>query len=554
LGVLGCAFFLGSAALATTGNDKCTNAMIKDANKIDATQGKEVSACVKNIGKGKVPASEACLTLDAKQKVQKAKAKLDADFGKQCGTLPGYGPGSPTFDPARLKLAAMMKNLWLKMLVFGNDIGLPGVIADCATNKPDCKCQQAVIKDLLKIEKTKLKECAKAIKAGLKAGTITDQASLSAECLNAILADVKGKILKTILKLGADIGKKCPANPFIGGGMCDGLPVPLLVPCLDATVECEVCLYLKNIGIFDDSVNCDLFDNGLADGSCCKMKPGNYALTQGSGGTLAVDGLPAFPFPSGGYVNQDVGPAGPGCIHATTIPFPGGFSAPPFCVPALGFSVSVVQTGCGIGQIDDDGGSDYTITEIGDTSSPIKCALPASACPPPPGDSNQQADVTVGDGIVDSCPAGTCSNMFYTVPVFTTTWVDAIAPTTCPDGDGTYNAGTDILVVSFPQILDFTTDATTSTWADLDPDGCFLSGAGPGGAGLSGAGVCLDPLTGAVGTAASGTIGSNGGPLYDLTFLTQLPNTLTGPTPLVGATCATPPLIAIPGTVTRCIP
>jgi putative intracellular protease/amidase len=56
------------------------------------------------------------------------------------------------------------------------------------------------------------------------------------------------------------------------------------------------------------------------------------------------------------------------CVHATVVGFPGGFSAPNFCVPALGYTVSVTQTGCGAGQIDSDGGSDYKIEELNDTS------------------------------------------------------------------------------------------------------------------------------------------------------------------------------------------
>jgi hypothetical protein len=53
---------------------------------------------------------------------------------------------------------------------------------------------------------------------------------------------------------------------------------------------------------------------------------------------------------------------------------------------------------------------------------------------------------------------------------------------------------------------------------------------------------------------AAGTVGSSGGPLFDLTFLSILPNVSTGPGPLLGATCASPPIITIGGTATRCIP
>src|SRR6185436_3161237 len=100
-----------------------------------------------------------------------------------------------------------------------------------------------------------------------------------------------------------------------------------------------------------------------------------------SGGTLAVDGITPFPFPTGGTIVQHVSSAsGPACVHDSVVPFPGGFSAPIFCIPGLNFSVQVTQDGCGVGRIDSNGGSDFTISELGDTSSPTVCGLPASNC------------------------------------------------------------------------------------------------------------------------------------------------------------------------------
>ena len=49
-------------------------------------------------------------------------------------------------------------------------------------------------------------------------------------------------------------------------------------------------------------------------------------------------------------------------------------------------------------------------------------------------------------------------------------------------------------------------------------------------------------------------VGSKGAPLYDLTFVTVLPNELTGPTAPLGTVCASPPVINYGGKATRCIP
>src|SRR5262245_37168030 len=86
-----------------------------------------------------------------------------------------------------------------------------------------------------------------------------------------------------------------------------------------------------------------------APGSCpalgCPLAAGQYTTTQVSGGQLKVYTFMPFPFPAGGTIVQDVA-AGtlPNCIHDTVVDFPGGFSAPNFCVPALGYTVSVTQT------------------------------------------------------------------------------------------------------------------------------------------------------------------------------------------------------------------
>jgi hypothetical protein len=43
-------------------------------------------------------------------------------------------------------------------------------------------------------------------------------------------------------------------------------------------------------------------------------------------------------------------------------------------------------------------------------------------------------------------------------------------------------------------------------------------------------------------------------PLFDLTFATRLPNSISGPMALVGASCPSPPVINFAGSATRCIP
>jgi hypothetical protein len=379
-------------------------------------------------------------------------------------------------------------------------------------------------------------------------------------------------------------------------------------------------------------------------GTSCPLMPGKYTITSEEGGVLTVSSLSSFAFPAGGTIIADVGQPDTNCVHKVVVPFPSpvGFTAPVFCVPALGFTVSVTQTGCGIGEIDSNGGSDFTVSELGDTSydsskdsaATSVCHITQASCPMqgPAPDSSILVRVKVGDGQPDVCTPPATANALIAVPVFTLTWLEKANPGQCPAKDGMYNPGTDTLVSQFPQTLDFTTDTTTAAFQDLDMDHCFISGAGPA-AGFSNSGTCMDigklnqqtkvcktgtcttggaacstdidcknntgpcnpvfcaadadcgskgpcqsgqcsfsvagcaadadcgkfgPCRQPVGaivatTAAAGTIGSSGVPLYDLAYTTTLPNSITGPEMALGATCATPPLINFTGSVDRCI-
>jgi hypothetical protein len=91
------------------------------------------------------------------------------------------------------------------------------------------------------------------------------------------------------------------------------------------------------------------------------MAPGIYTTTQVTGGTLDVYNFAPFPFPSGGTIVQHVAAGDANCVHNTVVPFPGGFSSPNFCVPALQFTTSVTQIACGAGRIDSNGVSDFSM-------------------------------------------------------------------------------------------------------------------------------------------------------------------------------------------------
>ena len=264
---------LASAQLSK-GEAKCVNTTNKGAQKVASAQGKDIAACIKDGAKENLVGTiEACLTSDPKGKVDKAKDKLDEKTAKDCGEGSGF---VLLADPNDTKRIAMEKELKIIHWIFGTDLDT-SVIKVSDPNDPNSKtnskCQQAIAKAVFKCQDTKWKEfnaCKKnALKVGkepLSAGAMSSQ-ELQDACLGvgtASIPDLKGKINKKCT-FTTTIGKKCPDRDVF-----DGCPSPAsdgeLSDCIDQMIECELCLALQVIEGFNRS--CDLFDDGVGNGSC----------------------------------------------------------------------------------------------------------------------------------------------------------------------------------------------------------------------------------------------------------------------------------------------
>ena len=257
------------AQLQTGGQQACLNAVNKNGAAVFKTQGKEHLGCLKGAGKGALTGTaQACLTDDAGGKVAKAKGKTTAAATKSCGTAPNFG----FTGAATVNASAQQADLDLVADVYGAN--LDAAVVSCATSKAGCACQQKVSKDLEGLAAVKLATFVACKKAVLKSGATS--ASALADCVNdgalagSITQDTKGKISKVFAKLTDDIIKACDTPNVTAGafpGNCNGVGGGgALALCLDRQVECRVCQAINEMdGLF---VNCDLFDNGVADATC----------------------------------------------------------------------------------------------------------------------------------------------------------------------------------------------------------------------------------------------------------------------------------------------
>jgi len=78
-----------------------------------------------------------------------------------------------------------------------------------------------------------------------------------------------GKVAKACDKISADLAKKCVGKGVVlatAFPACDPSSSETMAACLEAALECAVCQALNNADRLN--VDCDSFDDGLANGSC----------------------------------------------------------------------------------------------------------------------------------------------------------------------------------------------------------------------------------------------------------------------------------------------
>jgi hypothetical protein len=257
-----------------------------------------------------------------------------------------------------------------------------------------------------------------------------------------------------------------------------------------------------------------------APGPCCGPE---QIVLQSTAGTLQVDGLPPFPFPTGVMTTMNVGAPDASCGHDVVVPA-GGFFVPVFDLPALNYCSQVVPTGCesgggqGSGRLWDghattgvaltnvtkqadtaDGVCDTTTITPGTCTGGTRNGLPCAATTHCPGggvcstagsgfgNCNTTGTGAGGNtlGDIDSIKVGssTCGvRSAIDIPVHSTTWSDsacspAITPGCCPASN--YNPGDgDLLITEFDFILSPTTDVGTGIFQDKNGNVCSRAGSG----------------------------------------------------------------------------
>ncbi len=554
------AVVVAGAAIAQLTDDEraCTDQVYRAARNVGKQEANANRKCVRD-GSGDV---DACVDPEsAKAAMKRVKLLSLDDPGRKCETTPPFGVNP---DLAAIADATEKGADTVLRRVFGNPVD--GIVGGS-------KCQDAVAKRAAKkfdLELKGLRDCARSLAA---IDGITDLDG----CVAGAIAGTAAALFEA--KLVGDMHDKCDFSGSAPAGMEDGDCNPCgsgaaCGACIGRIVNCQACEVMN--AETGGNADCDVLDDGVANYSCvtCGIgTAGRYTQTT-TGGVLKVATFLPFPFPTGATTIEDVSAPGEGCVSSTVIPYPGGLTVPSFCIPATGFTVQVRQTGCGVGVIDSDGGSDLTITEQGDTSYGLYGCAATQSCLVF-ADSSGDIDVTVGDGSPDTCTSG-IGNAVVSVPVEIVMWLSTNG---CPDSDDSPSEGDDSIIAQFPATLDLTTDRAVAQFTDTDADGCSFKGIGPAGpytqnqlcsaagdpyacctglgsgtcVGNGGVGQCIDFAGGTVSMAGGGMAFASAGPLHDVLFASAQSASITGPAAYGGATCGSPPAINFAGVTHRCI-
>ncbi len=258
---------------------RCGTAAIKGSSKVLVAYDKNAAVCAKGVTKGKESDFQVCLEADAKGKVSKAAARLDAGLDKfacgpycpmacpePCETTTAGGATAGVDDAAELKACLSCLDTALETGGGGTHSSfdglhnrvLYGVTLAAPAEKSLGKCQSSLAKSYAKLLDAALKQAASCMTKALRSGTIPT---------SCVTDDGKGKIAKASAKLDAAVNKCDPAlGAPLDAGACAGIANGALAACLKAEALCRYCRWADTVGCV--TADCDLFDDGSANASC----------------------------------------------------------------------------------------------------------------------------------------------------------------------------------------------------------------------------------------------------------------------------------------------
>ena len=276
-------------AQLTKDEQKCIDGYNNKLRLVSQQAGKDYRSCIKNAGKGQANADN-CLATDGPGKISGKAGKVTELYtGGKCNGMEPIQQGAATGNAAHTN-----GPLDLTRDIFGDPV-LDGTVV--SVDKDTAKCQDKMVQRSGQAFTEIIKAHRSCVKNGMKSGAISDATTLDATCGTFNQIDAGGKAGAKLSKLGADVSAACaslaPATVAPGECAASG-SAAALGTCLQARTRCRACETLNTADGQD--IDCDTFDNGLADSSCGGV---TYACNLANTSSLVLGtqslGLPVVP-------------------------------------------------------------------------------------------------------------------------------------------------------------------------------------------------------------------------------------------------------------------
>jgi hypothetical protein len=258
---------------------KCIKLMNRASVNVGKAQGRESSKCVKFAARDatdklgvspQVQTAQECLTNDVTGKVQRKLGTLAKRDATKCRAEPQQLPDFGYVGALGAAAAVLSESFVLTAELFGPDLDAALVLKD--QDKEGAKCQEAIHLWTHKVFDAVTKEVERSVDYSLKGKTPpqADSAStLSLAARYAMEADTKNKIAIAESRLADKIGRTCQgdlASLFPGTCSERAGTASDLAQCLNEAARCRGCKAAEGFGAL--TLDCDGFDNGVADSSC----------------------------------------------------------------------------------------------------------------------------------------------------------------------------------------------------------------------------------------------------------------------------------------------
>ena len=305
---------------------RCIDALNKNARKVTLAWNKALVRCVREADRAAAATADQCATIDAGGRAARAAARtVDQDVGGSSDVCAGTPPPALYRGAAAANATARVAAQRLARDLFGTELDASIVVAG---DHGGAACRTKLYGRATKTFDKQWKVSRACLRNALRGGA-ADSSAVVAACFApgaTGFADPKGKMDKARAKLAATATSVCHAAALpvatLFPGTCAHAPGdPEFGACVGARLDCRLCRLLADTNALD--VDCDLVDDGSANGSCAMFATylagtGNGSLAYSAVRDVAVDATGNV------YATGGISLGGYGTVGAATETYQGG--------------------------------------------------------------------------------------------------------------------------------------------------------------------------------------------------------------------------------------